>query len=608
MLRFRTAAIATVVVFGLVGSISVWWTNNAKVKASGGRSFVIASGANSSVLTDKGILGVAEQFTVDFKGGTFFGFYRDVPLSPEQSSSLFQVADADNGVFKPGGSAELGSFGTAGEFGTAVLPQGRRIVWHINTTGRDVFKTTYTIDPVGDRYANADFLDVSIWGDQWGSHVNEVTGTLTLPKALPPSSDPVLTPQWLNPVMKLDGKKISFSVNRVPPHQALRVKLRLPQGWLPGKVISHSGNAPALPTRNWIDSLRHFAASSPAVRGVLWAVLILVIGELPIIGWFAWHRRRLADAPWDGDGRGPVYEPPSGKSLAYGYTAADETQPPVSTALVATLMDLVARGFYKRENVRDEGSGDWRLEIALPDGPRSAATFSSGEKEVVRFVDLLLEEGPCIVDDLAERVNPAEHRGRFKDVEAALMSDGADLRKPRKSANWWVKPIAGVWFLLAMWTVMFFTADTSTIPPGVSLSTIAIAVVMVGWQCRCIPPGDFIKTPPELAHIQGPWRGWRDFILHFDQMETAPDLGVILWERAFAGALMWGVAKEFVNRAKVLVPDLNEGSWALANASFYGATWGSAIGSAAVPASSSGGAFGGGSFGGGGGGGGGGAW
>jgi hypothetical protein len=88
---------------------------------------------------------------------------------------------------------------------------------------------------------------------------------------------------------------------------------------------------------------------------------------------------------------------------------------------------------------------------------------------------------------------------------------------------------------------------------------------------------------------------------------AAPDLGVILWERAFAGALMWGVAEQFVERAKVLVPDLNEGTLALGHSAFYGAGIGSSISSSAAPPAS---AFGGGGgFGGGdGGGGGGGAW
>ncbi len=603
MLRFRTAAIATVLVFGLIGGISIWWTDNAKVKASGGRSFTIPAGSSHSALTDKGILGVAEQFNVDFKGGTFFGFYRDVPLSPEQTSQLFRVEDSDNGVFVPGGSAELGSFGSAGQFGTAVLPEGRRIVWHVNTTGRDVFKTTYTLDPVGDRYANADFLDISIWGDQWGSRVGDVTGSLTLPKALPSSAEVAVTPQWLDPALKRSAEKVSVAVKGVPPHQAVRLQISLPHGWLPGKVVSHSGSAPSLPRKTPVDSLRHFAASSPLARAGMWAVLILLIGELPIVGWFAWNRRRLADAPWDG--AGPVYEPPAGESLSFGYSAANETQPPESTALVATLMDLVARGFYTRENIRDERSGDWRLQIALPSSARTQETFSRGEKAVLKFVDLLLADGPCVVDDLAERVDPSNHRAKFQDMQLILVRDGADLSKGRKSANWWVKLLAGVWFFIAMWIVLFLSADTTTIPPGVTLSTVGIAVILVGWQCRCVPQGDFIKSPPELSDIQGPWRGWRDFILHFDQFETAPDLGVVLWERAFAGALMWGVAKEFVNRAKVLAPELSDGSWALANSSFYGATWGSAIGSAAVPASSSGGSFGGGSFGGGGGGG---AW
>jgi uncharacterized membrane protein len=220
---------------------------------------------------------------------------------------------------------------------------------------------------------------------------------------------------------------------------------------------------------------------------------------------------------------------------------------------------------------------------------------------------MLLADGPCVVDDLDGRVNPTMHRALFTEMKTALMADGDEVSGAQQSSDWWVKLAAVVWLLPTAWVTFALTAPSSTLSNTAKWFVLGPLLVLSAVQVRAWPRGDFVYTSPELAAVQGPWQQWRDWILHFDQMNDAPDLGVILWERAFAGALMWGVAEQFVERAKVLVPDLNEGTLALGHSAFYGAGIGSSISSSAAPPAS---AFGGGGgFGGGdGGGGGGGAW
>ncbi|MEI7560594.1 MAG: DUF2207 domain-containing protein, partial [Actinomycetes bacterium] len=585
MLRFRNALVASLFIFGLAGGVSSWYFTQAKVKASDGRSWTIASGSSDARLDRSGRLAVSEKFGVDFKGGTFRGFYRDIPLGPAQTSSVGAVGDSANSVFKSGGSALLGSYGAPGLFGTTVLAEGRRIVWHIDATGHDALSATYSIDPVGDRYSDADFLDVSIWGDQWGSFTKSVNGSLVLPTPLPAGEKVAVSPAWLGvkPLISPDRTTVSVAARDVPAHEGIRVKIRLPKGWLPGKVIIQPGNAPSLPSAGPFESLLRATSRNPVVRFVAWALLLLLIGEVPIIGWLRWNKRRLRDGEWAAPGT--VYEPPAGRSLVYGHVAADETGPSSGTALVATLMDLIARGFYARDNVRDEKSGDWRLQIALPTVERTQAVYSDGEQAVLDFVDSLLADGPCVVDDLDGRVVPAVHKAAFQEMQGRLQADGRDFSSQWKSSNLWVKTVAVLWLVLSMFVVSWLTSPLKTTPGFFLIAPIVFGLALGSWQMRCWPVGDFVRTPPAMAEIQGGWRGWRDFILHFDQMETAPDLGVILWERAFAGALMWGVAREFVNRTKVLVPDLDQSSLAFGNSAYFSVALGDSISHTAVPSS-----------------------
>jgi uncharacterized membrane protein YgcG len=600
-------ALVSCLIFGAVGAATTVLTRGAEQSASNGRSWSIQSGETLALRNAAGALGVKESVNVDFAGGVFRGFYRDVPLSPQQTAQVLQVSDSKLGAYKPGGSTTLGSDGTPGEYGSENLPQGLRIVWHHDSIGKKTFGAIYAIQPVGDRYADADYLRVSLWGDDWPSFVPRVNGTLRLASPLPAGAQVGTLPTWIGAKTKVLGKDITLVAKNIPARQGLSVAIRLPRGALLGEVVTHSGNAPAAVQGSPLDGIRRKSTDSPGTRFLVWGLTLVVVGQLPVWGWLIWNRRRLTDAPWDGAG-GFEYKPPEGQSLAEGYVAADETQPPSDRAYVATLMDLVARGFYSRENVRDEKSGDWRLEIALPGARDQTAQLSEGETAVLNFTDTLLAQGPCVVDSLDSRVSPTEHRIPFSEMKLALANDGNDLMRAQRSANWWVKLVASVWLVGVAYLTIHLTAPASTVSLTVSLIAIVAVFLISTMQMRAWPRGDFVQTPAELAPIQGAWQQWRDWILHFDQMNEAPDLGVILWERAFAGALMWGVAEKFVARAKVLVPDLDQGTLAMGNSAFYGAALGSSISSSATPASSDGGSFGGGSFGGGGGGGGGGAW
>jgi hypothetical protein len=91
--------------------------------------------AVADVQPDGSVL-VTEKITYDFSG-SFEGGYREIPL--KDSMSVTDVSVSEGGKeYAPGASAELGSSGAPGTYGTANLGDAYRIVWH--------YRASYELD------------------------------------------------------------------------------------------------------------------------------------------------------------------------------------------------------------------------------------------------------------------------------------------------------------------------------------------------------------------------------------------------------------------------------------------------------------------------------
>jgi hypothetical protein len=112
---------------------------------------------------------VQESITFAFDGA-FSGAYRDIPLRQGELIRDAYVEEKNGQRYAPGASAELGSQGGPGTFGTASLADRFRIVWHFSAVAEArTFVVGYTL--VGVTVAYDDVVDVNlkVWGDQWTS-------------------------------------------------------------------------------------------------------------------------------------------------------------------------------------------------------------------------------------------------------------------------------------------------------------------------------------------------------------------------------------------------------------------------------------------------------
>jgi len=132
----------------------------------GSRYYDLPSAEVDAVVKRDGSVRVVETITFSFHG-TYTGAFRDIPLAPGQSIS--DVGVAERGIpYSPGASTVLGSFGQAGTFGDAQLPDRERIVWHYSATDEPrAFTLSYTLHGVLIVHPDVVDMNMNVWGDGW---------------------------------------------------------------------------------------------------------------------------------------------------------------------------------------------------------------------------------------------------------------------------------------------------------------------------------------------------------------------------------------------------------------------------------------------------------
>ena len=135
------------------------------------------------VLAD-GRVRVTEHLTYSFSGH-FEGGYREIPLTG--GSSIEDVTVSEGGdEYIPGASAELGSFGVEGSFGTTPTAGGMRIVWHYRADDeRRTFDVSYTLVNFLAVYTDVADLNLKVWGPEWDVTLDRITVDATIPRPAP---------------------------------------------------------------------------------------------------------------------------------------------------------------------------------------------------------------------------------------------------------------------------------------------------------------------------------------------------------------------------------------------------------------------------------------
>lgn len=588
-----------------------------------------AAAARSLTVTDADIemrlgrdaaLLVSERLEIEFEGD-WQAAYRDIIF--KKGETMTNVAVAEGGrAYQPGACTNFGCVDRPGRFGATSIPGGVRIVWHHQASDETrAFTVSYRVEDAVVAYRDLLDLEWQVWGDQWDFDLDSLEATLRDP-ALRPHEGPA-TPQnpsavWGKP-RDVEGQDFlepgvaRLIADDIPDHQFVEMRVLIPR--TPGQAVSAArrGDGDGLESilaaegaldddynKPWNKAKRWIAGNATLLSIILGA---LGLGAMVLFTLRA--RERSVSVPKH------LPEVPDDASPALAYGLAHEGGDSTDTVL-ATLLDLVDRGYYKATQMTTE---DEKLDLALAvASKRPKGELEDHEKQVREFFDELLEGDTVALSEMRDRIpeHSSTWRGRWESMTASLDSvdEGAlewdvDLRKWK----WllWLGLLAGFGIVLACDIVV----DEEWIAPG-AIGLVTVLVVML-W------PGNRLRRlSPESRERSARWRAFAQWTKDFPSLHDDPPATLELWKRILVFGVVFGTAERMIESGRIPAPVLESAgagwsgyyfSGGVSHHAFDGGSFGGGFSSQVAPESSSGG---GGSFSGGGGGasggGGGGGW
>jgi uncharacterized membrane protein len=590
------------------------------------KSYKIVDANVALRLAKTGDLLVTEQLTFDFDG-PFEGAYRDIPTIEGQRITDVHVSEGDH-QYKPGGDTILGSFDFPGRFGTEDSIEGapgERVVWHYRASDEvRTFTIAYRVE--GGAIAYDDVIDIgwTVWGEQWDFDLDHLSASFTNPALDPANPDYRV---WGHPrdvegtTVRGDGVA-TLEATDVHDHTAVEFRITMPRpagidtsgmqvkpgDGLSGILAEEKGldedfNAPWPKTKRFLaDHVWLVALGIAAIAALVMALLALLARE---------HRTTV-----------PEYlpEPPDDAppALAYGLvTEGGDT----SRAVLATLLDLVDRGYYES---RTANADDEKLDIAIKALPREGHTSDAGlkvyEKEVMDFFDEVLDGEIVPLSKLRDQI--PEHsevwRGRWRNMIDSLdEAEEGELGWDRDLNPGRGILVLGVIAAFAVLTIAYISVEEKFLLPIVlCILTLVGIFAVAARRLRRIDAAHRERTAR--------WTAFAHWTEDFPRLKDDPPQTLDLWKRIMVYGVVFGTAERMIKSGRIPEPVLAEssssGGWAayafadtFSWSSFNGSAFSSGFSSQVAPEVSSGG--GGGSFSGGfsgggsfGGGGGGGAW
>src|SRR4051794_7483841 len=148
--------------------------------SAGAKSFSLPQAAISVQVAKDGSLLVDEHITFAFIG-PHSGAFRDIPLRKGETVDRVQVSE--NGrAYRTGGCTELGCIDAAGTYGTAMVGDTLRVVWHYAASDEShTFTVHYRMRGLAVAYDDVVDVNLKVWGSEWDVPLDRLTATEAAP-------------------------------------------------------------------------------------------------------------------------------------------------------------------------------------------------------------------------------------------------------------------------------------------------------------------------------------------------------------------------------------------------------------------------------------------
>lgn len=463
----------------------------------GSREFVWQRIDTQVAVRADGTLGVTETLTLRYTGGPFTFAFRDLPERRLDGITNVRVSDGDQayGQTQDEESETPYTFSLDEEDGA----QRVRWVYPATTGGERTFTLSYDVAGAVRRGTDADEVWWSVVFPNREELVEQATGTITLPTAVPANELSAAAPDVPGTLAVAPGQA-SVQAANIPPDEELTLRLRFPTG-----VVA--GSAPAWQAADETQS-QYDATLRPTVNVALSALSAVLAVLLAGLLWLWWRRNR--DAQPMGMVDGMVGSPPDDlpPAVAAKLVGTGDNQ-----AMMATLLDLANRGFLVfNERAGGMFGGSTKLAVARAD--RMPAELSPHERATLDAV--LQNDEEALLDSSNKAVARALPKlgaeAQTELIQRGLLSEAGLARRRQGFIIGTVLLIVG---LAALIPALVFAERYSFWLP------VAACVLVAGGAAWLIVASAVRGLTEAGSSALARWRGFQRYLRQFTT-ETAP--------------------------------------------------------------------------------------
>lgn len=532
------------------------------VAAQARSSDVVDANVHLSLAPDSSLL-VQEVLTFDYQG-SFEGSYRDILLKHGERMTDIQVSE--NGQpLRPGGNTALGSHDQPGVFGATSIPEGARIVWHYRATDE---KRTWTISyrVIGGAVAYDDVLDVNwqVWGDQWDFDLDQLRADL---------ADPALKQKdrayrvWGHPrdvegETSRDAGAARLEASDVPDGQFVEMRVTVPRQ--PGQDVSgaRQGQGDGLPKILEEEQGADDDFNSPFQRAKRWLAghAVTTAAGLAALALLVMFLLRFLAREHPVSTPKHVPEPPDDASPALAYGLAHEGTDSADTVL-ATLLDLIERGFYTTKGASTEGE---KLDLSVSKSAErpGAEGLAPHEKEVLSFFDELLQGETVPLSEMKDRIpeHDSTWRSRWESMTESL--DSADEGELEWDRN--LNPVRGLVTLGLLLGIGIVVAAFISVEGKLPILPIVIGVLALVFGGIFTSGTKLKRLSPKYRERSSKWQAFQQWTEDFPRLEDDPPATLELWKRILIFGVAFGTADRMIESGRIPAPVLESstaGTW-----------------------------------------------
>jgi uncharacterized membrane protein len=543
------------------------------------KSFELPRAVAVADVRPDGSVVVTEKITYLFSGSSFEGGYREIPLKEGMLVSDVSVSEGGK-EYAPGASAQLGSSGAPGTYGTADLGDRYRIVWHYRASDEQrTFTLRYRLE--GLAVAHDDVVDVywQAWGDEWQEPLDLLVAAMVLPGEPKKGEVKVFGhPASVSGKTSLGPEKVSPTLiaSDVPASQFVEMRVVFPR-----ELLTSTGGAMVERGDGLKEIMDQEAADARSAARQAWFVrqqplfgLLLVALSVGILAfvYLRYGREPKVDYSERYEREPPTNDPPA-------VVGAIITQKPSvgSREFTATLFDLIRRGFLKAQPVSVKKGGLWdektMTDLRVKLGSSDTGSLKAFELSVLKVARRVISYGPVNLTDFEVRLKDADKSTRRandssyeyfrnavkREVEARDLVERGPSAWLGRSAI--LLGLAGTeWFVLSLFgraagvvtliVVLIFLI-------GFSFLVLAIA----GWVVRRVfgYAGSalnqlWVRRTPKGALLHERWQAFRRYLTDFSRLEESPPASLALWEQFLVYGIALGVAEQVLQAARLHAP------------------------------------------------------